>query len=409
MCPPHRRTPNNRGRKSRIKPLLIIIAICALASGCITPQAVPLNEELNSAADEQLLWRRVQKEQAVLNDSGFLYHEPQLENYLDRVVSKLQAHSIAPDFRIQIKVLKDPSLNALAYPNGVIYIHTGILARMNNEAQLAALLSHEMTHCTHRHSLRVIRSIKDRPAYLAAVQNSLAKISAVQEVARLLGAAGSMVAVSGYTRELESEADQVGLDLMAKANYDSKEALKLFEHLKLEIEAEAIAQPFFFGTHPNVQQRIANARQWLARGLDENRGAVKNTAEFEVRLQGVLLTNARLDLRLGRFEVARKTVAKYLTTQPADARAYYLLGEILRQRNRQDDARAAVGYFEKAIALDPSYPEPHKAIGLIHYKEGEKQLAKKFFESCLLLSPNASDNAYIRGYLKNCRLNGEES
>jgi predicted Zn-dependent protease len=225
----------------------------------------------------------------------------------------------------------------------------------------------------------------------------------------MLGAAGSMVAVSGYTRELESEADQVGLDLMAKANYDSKEALKLFEHLKLEIEAEAIAQPFFFGTHPNVQQRIANARQWLARGVDENRGAVKNTAEFEVRLQRVLLTNARLDLRLGRFEVARKTVAKYLAIQPADARAYYLLGEILRQRNRHDDARAAVGYFEKAIALDPSYPEPHKAIGLIHYKDGEKQLAKKFFESCLLLSPNASDNAYIRGYLKNCKLNGEES
>jgi predicted Zn-dependent protease len=409
MCSPYRRSPNNRGCKNRIKPFLIIIAICALASGCITPQAVPLNEELNSAADEQQLWQRVQKEQAVLNDSGFLYREPELENYLNRIVSRLQAHSIAPDFQIRIKVLKDPSLNALAYPNGVIYIHTGILARMNNEAQLAALLSHEMTHCTHRHSLRVIRSIKDRPAYLAAVQNSLARISAVQQVARLLGAAGSMVAVSGYTRELESEADQVGLDLMAKANYDDRQALKLFEHLKREIEAESIAQPFFFGNHPNVQQRIANARQWLAQGVGEKRGAVKNTAEFEIRLQGVLLTNARLDLRLGRFEVARKTVSKYLALQPADARAYYLLGEILRQRNRHDDAGAAVGYFEKAIALDPSYPEPHKAMGLIHYKEGEKQLAKKYFESCLLLSPNASDNAYIRGYLKDCTLNGEES
>jgi tetratricopeptide (TPR) repeat protein len=116
-----------------------------------------------------------------------------------------------------------------------------------------------------------------------------------------------------------------------------------------------------------------------------------------------------LDLRLGRFDAAQKAVAKYLRFQPNNARAYYLFGEILRQRDRQDDTKTAVGYYERAISLDPSYPEPHKAMGLIHYKDGEKQLAKKFFESCLLLSPNASDKAYIQGYLRNCRLSGEES
>ena len=123
----------------------------------------------------------------------------------------------------------------------------------------------------------------------------------------------------------------------------------------------------------------------------------------------MVLANARLDLRLGRFEVAQKTVAKYLKNQPNNAQAYYLFGEILRQRDRQDDTRTAVSYYERAISLDPSYPEPHKAMGLIHYKEGAKQLAKKYFETCLLLSPNASDKAYIQGYLKNCKLSGEES
>ncbi|CAB1063116.1 hypothetical protein D1BOALGB6SA_7899 [Olavius sp. associated proteobacterium Delta 1] len=392
-----------------MKYFIIIISICALTAGCITPHAVPLNEGLKSTEDEQHLWRRVQKEQEAINNSGFLYHEPELENYLNRIVQKLQAHSIAPDFEIQIKVIKDPNLNALAYPNGVIYIHSGILARMDNEAQLAALLSHEMTHCTHRHSLRVIRSIKDRPAYIAAVQDTLANISAVQKVARLLGAIGSMAAVSGYTRELESEADQVGLDLMTKANYDSTEALRLFEHLKQEIEAEGIEEPFFFGTHPNVQQRIENVSDWLAGDNRVKHAVVKNTAEFQARMQGVVLTNARLDLRLGRFDIAQKTVAKYLAMQPNDARAYYLFGEIFRQRDRRDDAKTAVSYYEKAISLDPSYPEPHKAMGLMHYKEGEKQRAKKYFESCLLLSPNTSDKAYIQGYLKNCALSGEES
>lgn len=214
-----------------MKHFWVMITLCVLAMGCISPHAVPINDELKSAADERQLWQRVQKEQETIDNSGFLYHEPQLETYLDRIVKKLQVHSIAPDFDIQVKVLRDPHLNAFAYPNGIIYIHSGILARVENEAQLAALLSHEMTHCTHRHSLRVIRSIKDRPAGIAAVQNALARISAVQAVARLLGAAGLTAAVSGYSRSLETEADLVGLDLMAKADYDSYQALKLFKHL----------------------------------------------------------------------------------------------------------------------------------------------------------------------------------
>ena len=86
-----------------------------------------------------------------------------------------------------------------------------------------------------------------------------------------------------------------------------------------------------------------------------------------------------------------------------------LFGEILRQRDRQADMASAVSYYEKAIALDPSYLEPHKALGLVHYKEGQKRLAKKFFEACLRLSPNTSDRAYIQGYLKNCKFSGEES
>ena len=230
-----------------------------------------------------------------------------------------------------------------------------------------------------------------------------------EEVARLLGAAGSIAAVTGYTRELETEADQIGLDLMAKANYDPIETLKLFEHLKQEIESQEKAEPFFFGTHPNVQQRIENAQSWLAGDRQQNEFRVKNSAEFNDRIQGVILTNVRLDLRLGRFDVAQKTLEKYLAMQPNDAQAYYLFGEIYRQRGLQNDVKTAVSYYTKAISLDPLFSEPHKAMGLIHYKEGDKHLAKKYFESCLLLSPNASDQAYIRQYLKNCKRNGEES
>ena len=381
-----------------MKYLVLIIAVCFLVSGCATPRPIPVNQMLTVIEEEQMLWRRAQEEQGTINGSGVLYQDAEIENYLNQIAKKLQINSVSPDISFQIKVVKDPGLNAFAFPNGVIYIHTGILARMDNEAQLAALLAHEMVHCTHRHSLRTQRSIKDR---------TQAKSATVRELARLLGVTGSIASINGYTRELETEADRVGLDLAVKANYDPREVVKLFEFLKQEIEIGSIEEPYFFGTHPNVQQRIENVNKWLAEKYPVKITGIKNTDIFQSRISRLFLDNARLDLRRGRFFVAQRTVEKFLAVKPDDARAYFLLGEIIRQRGRQDDAVAAIKYYEKSISLNPSFPEPHKAMGLIHYKDGEKRLAKKYFESCLLLSPDASDKAYIQGYLKKCVTKGE--
>jgi predicted Zn-dependent protease len=210
----------------------------------------------------------------------------------------------------------------------------------------------------------------------------------------------------GYTRELELEADRLGLDLMARAEYDVKEALSLFAHLQEEIKSQGIKEPFLFGTHPNVQQRIDNISHWLASKHKALPAGIKNTEVFLTRLQRVILDNARLDLRVGRFSVAQRGLEKYLRIQPEDADAYFLMGEICRQREQENDAETAKKYYAKAIALNPSNPEPHKAMGLMHYKEGSKTLAKKYFESCLLLAPNSADMVYIQGYLKSCMTNG---
>jgi len=381
-----------------MKYLALIMVVWCLVAGCATPRPIPVARTLTTSEEEQMLWRRAQEEMDAINGSGVLYQDTEIENYLNRIAEKLHANSIAPDIFFQIKVVKDPSLNAFALPNGVIYIHTGILARMANEAQLAALLAHEIVHCTHRHSLRTLRSIKDR---------TQANNARVRELAQLLGITGSITSTSGYTRELETEADRVGLDLTVKANYDPREILNLFELLKQEIELEGIEEPYFFGTHPNVRQRIENVNNWLAEKYRGKITGIKNTDVFQSKISRLVLDNARLDLRRGRFFVAQRAVEKFLAIKQDDARAYFLLGEIFRQRGRQDDAAAAIKNYEKSISLNPSLAEPHKAMGLIHFKDGEKLLAKKYFESCLLLAPDTADKAYLQGYLKLCVTNGE--
>ena len=381
--------------------ILLILMLC-FAAACATPSNLPLATENSSVDDEKRLWQRSEDEQKVLAQSGLIYRDEELDDYLDRVARKLQPPGILEDIPFRIRVIKSPYLNAFAFPNGVIYIHTGILARLDNEAQLAALLGHEMTHCTHRHALKTLKHFKSKSDFLVGVQASLIQFRGIRNLVNQLGSFGSKVAVNGYRRDLENEADWVGLQLMVKAGYDAHEALRLFEHLKMELEVENIQEPFFFGSHPRLQERVENCKRFFKTHSPEEGTGIRGQGIFLTKLHRVVLENAWLDLKAGRFHSAQKGAAKYLKIKPSDARVYHLLGEVFRQRAKADDIPKAKAYYKRAISLDPFYPDPHKAIGLIYYKDGEKTLAKQSFGQCLSLAPHRADKAYILGYLRKC-------
>jgi len=381
--------------------ILLILMLC-FAAACATPSNLPLATENSGVDDEKRLWQRSEDEEKGLAQSGLIYRDEALDDYLNRVVRKLQPPEILEHIPFRIRVIKSPYLNAFAFPNGVIYIHTGILARLDNEAQLAALLGHEMTHCTHRHALKTLKHFKSKSDFLVGVQASLIQFRGIGNLVNKLGSFGSKVAVNGYRRDLETEADWVGLQLMAKAGYDPHEALRLFEYLKMELETENIQEPFFFGSHPRLQERVENCKRFFKTHSPEEGTGIRGQGIFLTKLHRVVLENAWLDLKAGRFHSAQKGAAKYLKIKPSDARVYHLLGEVFRQRAKADDIPKARAYYKRAISLDPFYSDPHKAIGLIYYKDGEKTLAKQSFGQCLSLSPNRADKAYILGYLRKC-------
>jgi predicted Zn-dependent protease len=216
-----------------------------------------------------------------------------------------------------------------------------------------------------------------------------------------------MAAISGYVREMETEADLLGIELMTAAGYNPEEAFFLFDHMITEIEREGLEEPIFFGSHPKVQQRVDNLQNLSDPVYLNTRPPIKNPEIYYAKLGQLFLDNASLDIRLGRFQTAKRGIEKFLQIKPDDSRAFFLLGEIYRQQGQAIDTHMALKNYNRAIALDPGYAAPHKGIGLIHYKNGHHALAKKFFESCLQLSPNAPDKAYIQGYLRQCTLSEE--
>ncbi|MGD8962678.1 MAG: M48 family metalloprotease [Desulfobacterales bacterium] len=399
---------NTRLRKLFL--FLIGLLLLAVTTACATrskPEISLVAESLLTSEAEQMLWQKSELEQHIFESNGLIHADPQLESYLNQVIARLMPESVPAGLVIRVKVIKSSYLNAFAYPNGMIFIHSGLLARMDNEAQLAAVLAHEMVHCIHRHALRAFREYMNKPVYLIAVQKTLMKAKGLQKLAHSMGITGSMAAISGYARELEAEADRIGFEWVLRAGYNPKEALSLFDQMLLDLEQDGREEPFFFGSHSQIRQRADNLQNLSVPAMIDTSALNKSSHAFFVKLDQLLLDNARLDIRLGRFQVARESVEKYLSIKPDDTRAYFLLGEIHRQRGLCSDVQAALGYYSRAIRLDPSFAAPHKAIGLIHYKKGQHALAKKFFESCLQLSPNSPDKAYIKGYLKRCTLSEE--
>ena len=380
--------------------MTMIFMLVSLAA-CATTDLPSFDEaqQLQLQEDETRIWNRSREEQQRLDNSQYIYRDPLLTAYVNQVAQNLQPPDlVAKGLKIEIKILKNPQLNAFAYPNGVIYLHTGILAKMENEAQLATLIGHEMTHVTHRHTIENFRSVKNTTALLSTVQLATFPLGVYGDLANILGSVGAMAAISGYSRESEREADQEGLKLLIDAGYDPREAPRLFEHLQRDAKQQEQQEPYFFGSHPRLQERIDNYNEFLKNSYTDING-VRNTDLFIKRITPLLLDNAILDLAMGRFESAQKGIKDFLEISPQNAQAHFWYGELYRQRNSDGDLEDAIRQYTKAIACDAELPAPYKALGLIYYKQQKYAPAQTNLEKYMQLAPDAGDRDYMEQYL----------
>lgn len=374
------------------------LAVTACAATSLTPFGKEEIFQLHE--DEKRLWRMAEEEEKRIDRRGVLYENPGLLVYVEGIVQRLIPDDVkGKGVSFRVKVVQSPLLNAFALPNGVVYIHTGFLAKMENEAQLATVLAHEITHVTHRHAVQGFRNMKDTAAFMATLQVTAAPAGMYGLAPLLLGTVGAMAAVSGYSKELEAEADRVGLELLVKGGYDPKEAVRLFEHVQKYLEEEEIKEPFFFGTHPRLQERRNSYNQLLRSFYAGHRGE-KGADGFMKMLHPVFLDNAVMDLSMGRFNLAKGSIDRFLKNEPQSAKAHYYLGELYRKRAEVSDVEKAEKEYQLSMQYDPFYPEPHKGLGLIYMKQGQKEKAKENLEKYLLLAPQTEDKGYIEQYLK---------
>jgi predicted Zn-dependent protease len=348
------------------------------------------------------LWQTAEQLEQRIDNSGRRYKNPELDAYLTAVAQKL----LPPDAQVpgagpRVKVIQHPLLNAFALPNGAIYVHTGILARMDNEAQLSALLGHELTHFTHRHAVKQMRSAQNEITFVRIFQVML---PGMEGVTGPLGGLWTLASTSGYSRELETEADEQGLRAMVAAGYDPKQAPVVFELLLQDSGEKEVQERFFFGSHPRLEERIGNFRklldtQYAAQARDGAR--ITNAEDFLSRTDQLLLDNAVLDINLGRLNTARTAIEKHLKRHPQSPRAHFLMGEVHRRSGPGDlYTQSAIAAYQEAARQDPPYADSHRELGFLYRARGSREQARTEFERYLALSPKATDALIIQGYLK---------
>ncbi len=285
----------------------------------------------------------------ILKQFGY-YEGPDLQNYVAQVGDRLVATSDTR-FSFQFKVVDHPVINAMALPGGFVYVTRGMLAQLNEEAQLAGILGHEMTHVNARHGAKLLtKALGAQLATLIGVGAAAASGagSAVPGIA-MISTHITNYMLLGYGREYELEADEVGLRYAHRAGYDPRRMVVFLRDLRRkEILRGQASYHGFEATHPDTAIRIAKA-DTMANLLASGGGPLEMRADiYKAQLDGLRYGEAKDQRRLKVYTVkAGDTLASIARGEMGDEGRRFELASL---NGLRDDTALTPGARLKLIA-----------------------------------------------------------
>jgi predicted Zn-dependent protease len=260
--------------------------VLALGPGCVKNPATG-KRELSLVSQQQEVDLGQQAKGQVVQQFG-LVENPALQSYVDGVGKKLAQASERPELPWSFQVVDDAAVNAFALPGGPIFVTRGILAHMGSEAELAAVLGHEVGHVTARHSAQQITRSQLAQAGLG-LGVVLGSVLTGQDLSGLGQAAGlgAQMLLLKHGRDAERQADTLGLGYLVETRYQPAAMTALFEMLVRTSEgAERGKLPGWLLTHPEPQERLKDTQERLAKLPAPQEGVVERDA-FLQRLDGM--------------------------------------------------------------------------------------------------------------------------
>ncbi len=336
-------------------------------------------------------------------------HDPELQAYVEKVGRSLVPKWVDPQqLNFTFTLINDESLNAFALPDGTVVVHSGLLAALENEAQLATVLGHEIAHATHRHGYRGYKSQQSKSKWFGLGSMIAGAVVGTQSAtaASLISGAGSQVAlnaaVNGHGRKLEDEADVIGLYYMVNAGYDYMEAPEVWRVFSKYTKDQDKASNWFFSDHSTHVARIHNLTKAINldyRGYVSRDKLRTGEAEHLAAVEQLKQQNAMANYESKQYAQAARGLAAAVDRNPNNAQAHYNLGRVLWAQGKEQNAQRAMDEFATAIQLDPKMAAPWRDAGVIFYEMRDVNRAAQAFENYLQLAPDAPEAPQIKAFL----------
>lgn len=368
--------------------------ILALLTACATSKPIRDNAPGTrpvAGTDEDELWYAMERAEQELQRSPLLVRDEALNAYVRDVACRTAA-AHCKDLRVY--VMDVPEFNASMAPNGTMLVWTGALLRMHDEAELAFVLGHETGHFTAQHSLRQWRRIKDTTTFLSVFQ-VLAFGGGAANIAMLGGLAGHATLFK-FSRDMEREADSIGVQALLRENYDPRAGVALWTRMLAEENSRPYQKRMvLFSTHPPSAERLADIRSAADASGDPSGDLGRERYRHATRpfLQRWL----DADLAQRRYASSILLIEGLLADAPESDRGLltFQLGEVYRRRAGPGDKAKAAIYYAEAIALPGTPAAAWREHGYAMQEAGQLAAARAALTKYLSLAPDAEDHALI--------------
>ena len=376
-----------------------VLALVSLLIGCgVNPVTRKRELQFVSESEEVSIGQK-NYAPARQQQGGDYVIDPELTAYVQSVGNKLAAASDR-QLPYEFVVLNDSVPNAWAMPGGKIAFNRGLLYELNSEAELAAVLSHEIVHAAARHGAQ---SMEQGMLLQGAVM--AAGIAAQDKNYANLVVGGAQLSTklisTKFGRDDESEADLYGMRYMKKAGYDPRAAVTLQEtFVRLSKDQKSSFIEGLFSSHPPSDERVAANKATLAalgEGGDWGKeiyaqkvGKLKATqAAYQAYDDGVKA------LAKGDANQAAQFAKQAVAAEPREARFQELLGDIALKQKRDNEA---LGYYQSAIKMQPDYFRPYVQSGIALNNLGRPAEAEPLLKRGNELLPTAN-SFYLLGQI----------
>jgi beta-barrel assembly-enhancing protease len=352
--------------------------------------------------DEEGLWQQYERVEQEIAGSNLLIRDPALVSYLGGLAERVGGPA-ARDLRVYVAQV--PEFNAFMAPTGFMVVFSGLLLRMRDEAQLAGVVAHEAGHFLLRHQIRAWRDMKRKSAAInflamgAGVGGAATGVYA-GDLVRLVYT-GAILSLFAYSRQLEAEADAMGLRQIGEAGYDPAAMPETWQQLIEEVEASAEMRRkrprrgySLFATHPAPETRMvdlgASAKE-VTTARTAERGRDRYLAAIAAHRPRMLDDQVKLN-----DPGASLYIVRNLAKDGWNGLLRFYEGEIWRLRGQKCDSALAGQSYAAAIAFPDAPPAAWRAHGYQLLRDGRADEGKAALSRYLALAPQAPDAAMVR-------------